>query len=44
MWQKAAEYKRAGASFAKFRCAYRISDWTPSKMVMEENATVKEII
>ncbi|KAL3072379.1 hypothetical protein niasHT_034063 [Heterodera trifolii] len=38
--ERCAEYKKGGCSFAKFRCAYRISQRTPSKWALEQNAMV----
>uniref|UniRef100_A0A914HTM9 fructose-bisphosphate aldolase n=1 Tax=Globodera rostochiensis TaxID=31243 RepID=A0A914HTM9_GLORO len=38
--ERCAEYKKGGCSFAKFRCAYRISQRTPSKWALEQNAMI----
>lgn len=40
MAQRAMEYKRAGCTFAKWRCAFYISENTPSQMALEQNSMV----
>lgn len=38
--ERCAEYKKGGCGFAKWRCALRISDQTPSQQALIENANV----
>lgn len=38
--ERCAEYKKGGCGFAKWRCALRISDQTPSYQALLENANV----
>ncbi|KAJ8385069.1 hypothetical protein AAFF_G00195990, partial [Aldrovandia affinis] len=37
---RCAQYKKDGADFAKWRCVLKISDTTPSKLSISENANV----
>ncbi|XP_071945289.1 fructose-bisphosphate aldolase A-like [Antedon mediterranea] len=38
--ERCAEYKKGGATFAKWRCVLKISDTTPSEVAMRENGNV----
>ncbi|XP_030632488.1 fructose-bisphosphate aldolase C-A [Chanos chanos] len=38
--ERCAQYKKDGADFAKWRCVLKISDTTPSRLCIEENANV----
>ncbi|KAM9452586.1 fructose-bisphosphate aldolase C-like [Salvelinus alpinus] len=38
--ERCAQYKKDGANFAKWRCVFKISETTPSKLSIEENANV----
>lgn len=38
--ERCIDYKRRGCHFAKWRCAYRITDTLPSRQAVEENANV----
>lgn len=38
--ERCAQYKKDGASFAKWRCVLKISDTNPSKLAITENANV----
>ncbi len=40
MAQRCAQYKKAGCSFAKLRCVYKIGAHTPSYQAILENANV----
>lgn len=38
--ERCAQYKKDGASFAKWRCVLKVSDTNPSKLAVTENANV----
>ncbi|KAK0139650.1 Fructose-bisphosphate aldolase C [Merluccius polli] len=38
--ERCAQYKKDGASFAKWRCVLKISDTNPSRLAIEDNANV----
>lgn len=38
--ERCAQYKKDGASFAKWRCVLKVSDTNPSKLAIAENANV----
>ncbi|KAK6296699.1 hypothetical protein J4Q44_G00328410 [Coregonus suidteri] len=38
--ERCAQYKKDGANFAKWRCVFKISETTPSKLSIEENTNV----
>ncbi|PIO11897.1 hypothetical protein AB205_0025660, partial [Aquarana catesbeiana] len=38
--ERCAQYKKDGADFAKWRCVLKISDHTPSRLAIIENANV----
>jgi len=38
--ERAETYKKGGCDFAKWRCAYNITDTTPSQLAIKENAHV----
>ena len=38
--ERCAQYKKDGASFAKWRCVLKISDTNPSSLAITENANV----
>uniref|UniRef100_A0A915DHX5 fructose-bisphosphate aldolase n=1 Tax=Ditylenchus dipsaci TaxID=166011 RepID=A0A915DHX5_9BILA len=38
--ERASAYKKGGCSFAKWRCAYHISENTPSHLALQENANL----
>lgn len=40
LYERCAQYKKDGADFAKWRCVLKISNHTPSKLAILENANV----